>query len=311
MNTKNNKSYRNSLHHLYYRYLREPGTKFILYFILIGVGYAYLYPLIYMLTTSMMSIEDLVNPTVNWIPTKLTFENFVKAWKVLEASRALINSVFMSVVPAIFQTIITAVIAYGLARFDFPLKNFWFLLVLSTFLIPTQVTLVTKYMLFSRLHLTESPLVSFLPALTGQGIRSAIFILLYYNFFNMLPKAIDEAAEIDGANTFQIFYKIMFPLSIPAMVTTFIFSLVWYWNETLLTGLLVGNNLKTLPLALRDFVVKYAVMFPTTDGSAANRINESIRMAATLITILPLLIVYLILQRQFVESLERTGITGE
>ncbi|MFN6991943.1 MAG: carbohydrate ABC transporter permease, partial [Fervidobacterium sp.] len=113
--------------------MREPGTKFILYFILIGVGYAYLYPLIYMLTTSMMSVEDLVNPTVNWIHTKLTFENFVKAWNVLEASKALINSVFMSVVPAIFQTIITAVIAYGLARFEFPLKNFWFILILSTF----------------------------------------------------------------------------------------------------------------------------------------------------------------------------------
>ncbi|MEN3043324.1 MAG: ABC transporter permease subunit [Fervidobacterium sp.] len=147
--------------------------------------------------------------------------------------------------------------------------------------------------------------------MTGQGIRSAIFILLYYNFFNMLPKTFDEAAELDGANSFQIFFRIVFPLSIPAMVTTFIFSLVWYWNETLLTGLLLGNNIKTIPIALRDFVSRYAVMFPTADGSAANRINEGIRMSATLITIIPLLITYLILQRQFVESLERTGITGE
>jgi len=127
----------------------------------------------------------------------------------------------------------------------------------------------------------------------------------------MLPRTFDEAAELDGANSFQIFYKIMIPLSVPALVTTFIFSLVWYWNETLLTGMLLGNEVKTLPLALRDFVAKFALMFPSADGSAANRINEGIRMSATLITILPLLITYLILQRQFVESLERTGITGE
>ncbi|MGC8820779.1 MAG: carbohydrate ABC transporter permease [Fervidobacterium sp.] len=264
-----------------------------------------------MITTSFMSVEDLVNPTVNWVPTKLTFENFSKAWKVLDAAKSLLNSVYMSSIPALLQTFVTALIAYGLSRFEFPLKRLWIFLMLATFLVPSQVTLVTKYMLFSRLNLTGTPFVSFLPALTGQGIRSAIFILLYYNFFNMLPKTFDEAAELDGANSFQIFYKIVFPLSIPAIVTTFIFSLVWYWNETLLTGLLLGNNIKTIPIALRDFVARYAVMFPTADGSAANRINEGIRMSATLITILPLLITYLILQRQFVESLERTGITGE
>jgi len=291
--------------------MRKIATKFVLYFILISIGYAYLYPLLYMVTTSFMTVEDLVNPTVSWIPTRLTLENFIKSWNVLEASKTLINSVYLSAVPSILQTLVTALIAYGLSRFKFPFKNMWLFLILATFLIPAQVTIVTKYMLFSRLGLVGTPLVSFLPALTGQGIRSAIFILLYYNFFNMLPKAFDEAAELDGANSFQIFYKIILPLSVPAMVTTFIFSLVWYWNETLTTGMFLGNEIKTLPLALRDFAAKFAIMFPAADGSAANRINEGIRMSATLITILPLLITYLILQRQFVESLERTGITGE
>jgi multiple sugar transport system permease protein len=291
--------------------MKRIGTKFILYFILISIGYAYLYPLLYMFTTSFMTVEDLVNPTVSWLPTRITMENFEKSWSVLEASKTLFNSVYLSVVPSVLQAFVTALIAYGLSRFDFPLKRLWLFLILASFLIPTQVTIVTKYMLFSRLRLVGTPLVSFLPAVTGQGIRSAIFILLYYNFFNMLPRTFDEAAELDGANSFQIFYKIMIPLSVPALVTTFIFSLVWYWNETLLTGMLLGNEVKTLPLALRDFVAKFALMFPSADGSAANRINEGIRMSATLITILPLLITYLILQRQFVESLERTGITGE
>ncbi|OAA31944.1 ABC transporter permease [Kosmotoga arenicorallina S304] len=291
--------------------MKRIAARFILYFILISIGYAYLYPLLYMFTTSFMTVEDLVNPTVSWIPSKMTLENFKKSWNVLEASKTLLNSVYLSAIPSILQTLVTALIAYGLSRFKFPLKRLWLFLILATFLIPTQVTIVTKYMLFSRLGIIGNPLVSFLPALTGQGIRSSIFILLYYNFFNMLPKAFDEAAELDGANSFQIFYRIFLPLSIPAIITTFIFSLVWYWNETLLTGMLLGNEIKTLPIALRDFAAKFALMFPAADGSAANRINEGIRMAATIITILPLLITYLVLQRQFVESLERTGITGE
>lgn len=291
--------------------MRRVATKFILYFALISIGYAYLYPLLYMFTTSFMTVEDLVNPTVSWIPTRLTMENFIRSWNVLEGSKTLLNSVYLSAIPSILQALVTALIAYGLSRFNFPFKSLMLFLILATFLIPTQVTIVTKYMLFSRLRLVGTPLVSFLPAVTGQGIRSAIFILLYYNFFNMLPKTFDEAAELDGANSFQIFYKIILPLSMPAIVTTFIFSLVWYWNETLLTGMLLGNEIKTLPLALRDFAARFALMFPAADGSAVNRINEGIRMSATLMTILPLLITYLVLQRQFVESLERTGITGE
>jgi len=291
--------------------MRRVATKFVLYFALISIGYAYLYPLLYMFTTSFMTVEDLVNPTVSWIPTRLTMENFIRSWNVLEGSKTLLNSVYLSAIPSILQALVTALIAYGLSRFNFPFKSLMLFLILATFLIPTQVTIVTKYMLFSRLRLVGTPLVSFLPAVTGQGIRSAIFILLYYNFFNMLPKTFDEAAELDGANSFQIFYKIILPLSMPAIVTTFIFSLVWYWNETLLTGMLLGNEIKTLPLALRDFAARFALMFPAADGSAVNRINEGIRMSATLMTILPLLITYLVLQRQFVESLERTGITGE
>ncbi|MEN3043325.1 MAG: hypothetical protein ABDH59_08550 [Fervidobacterium sp.] len=139
---------------IYYKYLKSPSMKFIIYFLLLGVGYAYLYPLLYMITTSFMSVEDLVNPTVNWIPTRLTFENFVRAWKVLDAAKSLLNSAYMSTIPALFQTFITAIIAYGLSRFEFPLKKFWIVLMLATFLIPSQVTLVTKYMLFSRLNLT-------------------------------------------------------------------------------------------------------------------------------------------------------------
>jgi len=100
-------------------------------------------------------------------------------------------------------------------------------------------------------------------------------------------------------------------MSIPAIVVSLLFSFVWYWNETYLSGLFFGNAIQTLPMKLQSFVDAYSRMYPVSDASLANRLNEGIRMAATLITIIPLLILYALLQKQFVESIDRTGITGE
>ncbi len=286
-------------------------TKSIIFFILLGVGYAYLYPMIYMGFISFMSNEDLANPTVSWIPTKPHFQNFITAWKVLDVRKSFVDSLKMSLIPAALQTVICAIIGYGFARFEFPLKRLWLFFVIVTFMVPVQVTLVPKYIIFSQLGLVGTPWATYVPSLLGQGIRSSIFILVFYNFFSMLPKAFDEAAELDGANSFQIFYKIIIPMSVPAILVVFIFSFVWYWNETFMSATFNGENIKTMPIMLRDFVNRYTAMFPATEGSAANRINEGIRMAATLITIVPLLITYLILQRWFVEGIERSGITGE
>jgi len=286
-------------------------TRIVIFVILLGIAYAYLHPLIYMVSISFMSMRDLANPIVSWIPTDLYLDNFKTAWKVLDVPHSIWDSIEMSIIPAIFQTIVTALVAYGLARFEFPLKRLIFFFVIAAFIIPVQVTYVPKYILFARLKLVGTPWSTFLPAILGQGVKSSIFILLYYRFFSMIPVAFEEAAEIDGANRFEIFYRVILPMSIPMIVVTFLFSFVWYWNETYMAAVFNGDNIKTLPIMLRNFVNRYTAMFPTRDASVENRINEGIRMAATLITIIPLLIVYTILQRRFVEGIERAGITGE
>ena len=152
-----------------------------------------------------------------------------------------------------------------------------------------------------------------LPALFGQGIRSAIFIMIFYQFFNMIPKALDEAAEIDGASPFKIFYRIALPLALPAIIVAFLFSFVWYWNETYLTSLYMSSA-RTLPIQLSRFAASFREMFPESfqpDAGFVDTLNEAIYMAGTLISILPLLIFYFILQRWFVEGVDRSGITGE
>lgn len=292
---------------------KEDGItkKAIVYALLLGIGFIYLYPILFMVPNSLMPVDDLVNPTVRWIPTQLYSGNFEIALKVLNAKEALGVSIFMSLVPALLQTAVAAVVGYGFARFEFPLKKLWMFLLIVAFIVPSQVTMVPKYMMFDAYGMINTSLPSILPALFGQGIKSSIFVLIFYQFFKTYPKVLDEAAEIDGAGKLAIFFRIALPTSIPAIVVAFLFSFVWYWNETFLSGMFFGRDIQTLPMKLQSFVKSYTDMYKSSDGSTANRLNESIRMAGTLITIAPLLIMYLILQKRFVESVDKTGITGE
>ncbi|AUS97526.1 ABC transporter permease [Clostridium thermosuccinogenes] len=285
--------------------------KLITYALLLGIGFVYLYPLMFMIVNSLMDVSDLVNPTVRWVPTRMYFGNYRIAYKVLDASKTFGVSLVMAGLPALFQTACCAVVGYGFARFEFPLKRLWMLLLVITFIIPGQVTMVPRYMLFDAYGMINTPLPSMIPALLGQGIKSTIFVLVFYQFFHSYPKVLDEAGEIDGAGKLKIFLKIALPMSVPAIVVAFLFSFVWYWNETYLAGIFFGKTIQTLPMRLQSFVDSYNRLYPTSDGSAVNRLNESIRMAGTMLTIVPMLLMYTVLQKQFVESVDRAGITGE
>ena len=196
----------------------------------------------------------------------------------------------------------------------------WFVIILLTFIIPQQVYTIPKYVMFNELKallnndtgLLGSPFAIILPALFGQGVNSAVFVLIYYQFFKMSPKAFDEAAEIDGAGELKIFFNINLPLAGGAILTTFLFSLVWYWNETYISSMFlpdpagINDTISTLQLALGDFVGTI-----TTPDGTVDTTGEGIRLAATLLIILPMLIVYLCLQRYFIEGVEKSGIAGE
>ncbi|MHC0037717.1 carbohydrate ABC transporter permease [Pseudoneobacillus sp. C159] len=285
--------------------------KLLIYGLLVGIGFVYLFPLLYMGVYSFKSLDDLLNPLVNWIPTHLYLENYTRANQVLNFFSTLVKTLYVTSLPAIAQTAVAAVIGYGLARFDFKGKKIIFVLVLATFIIPPQVTLIPRYLFFNELNILGSLKAFLLPAAFGQGLNSAIFILIFYQFFRMVPKALEEAAQIDGAGHFRIFFTIALPMAVPAIIISFLFSFVWYWNETYLAAIYFGDKLTTLPLQLQKFVATYQKMFPAGMGASGNQINEGIKMAGTILSILPLLIVYFITQRWFVEGVDRSGITGE
>jgi len=286
--------------------------KLVLYIILIGLGFVYLYPVLYMISLSFMGQMDLINPSIQWIPAHFTLDNFSRALQVLRFWETLGTTVFIVAVSALLQTFSASLTGYALARFNFPFKRLWMILVLATFIIPVNVSLVPRFILFNNYGIINTAWALFLPAFFGQGLKSAIFILIFYQFFNSYPKALDEAAQIDGAGRLKVFYRIAIPMCVPAIVVSLLFSVVWNWNETSQTAIFVGQSIQTLPMRLQSFVTEFTNMFPADQqGHGVNHINESIRMAGTLLTILPLVILYAFLQKRFVESVESTGITGE
>ncbi|HOO75365.1 MAG TPA: carbohydrate ABC transporter permease [Tepiditoga sp.] len=291
--------------------MRNIFSKIMIYFLLIIIGFVFIYPIIYMVSYSFMDSSDLVNPFVKWIPSGFFTDNYKKAVEVLDYFPTLIKSVYVNIIPSFLQAVFCSLTGYGLARFDFKGKKLILGLIIATFVIPAQVTMIPQFLMYKDLNLIGSIYSYIIPAVFSQGLKSSIFILIFFQFFKMLPKSLEEAAKLDGAGFLTIFFKIAVPSAIPAYIVSFIFSFVWYWNETTLSALYFGNKIKTLTLGLQNFAATYQNIYPVTSGQTGKTINEAINMSGTLLTILPLLVFYFIFQKWFVESVDRTGITGE
>lgn len=288
----------------------------VMYVLLISIAFIFLYPVLYMLSTSLMPKEDLLDASAKWVPSSLSIKNYTDAIATMDYWNSLYKNLLIAVFPTLAQAVVCSMAGYGLARFNFPLKNLWILLLLLSFLLPPQVTMIPNYVLYGKLGLTGSIWAFILPALLGMGFKSALFILIFYNFHRQVPQSLVEASEIDGAGPVGAYFRIAIPLSVPAIVVVILFSFVWYWNETTLTQMYLGyastraNNLTSLLIELQKFQVSYESVYNPWEASP-NKLNDAIRMAGTMIAIAPLMLLYLVLQRQFVESVDKAGITGE
>lgn len=288
--------------------------KIALYLLLVIFGFVFIYPLIHMLSYAFMTPADVTDPFVHFIPSKFFYTgNFSMAFTVLDFWKAFLRTLLVAVVPSVLQCLSTSLIGYGLARFRVPCKPLIIALVLATFIIPPQVTMIPQMLMYTNLGM-DNILAFLVPALFGQGLKSAIFILIFFQFFRALPISLEEAAKIDGAGVFRIFFFIAMPLAWGGYILTFLFSFVWYFNETTLTAMFLGNKFQTLPLALESFLQSFNEIVGgggSSSGETGKNINEAIYMAGTFLSVLPLLIVYFLTQKQFVESVDKAGITGE
>ena len=290
------------------------GQQIAVYGLLIIIGFIFIYPILYMISTSFMDRNDLLDSSVKWLPSSLYIQNYIDAAKSMDFWKTLGKGIIIAGVPTLFNVFTGMIVGYGFARYEFKLKKLFMGILLFSYILPDQVTMIPTYVLYNDTGILGTLWAFVLPALFGNGLNSPIFILIFYQFFKQVPKVLIEAAKIDGAGYFKSFMKIAVPSAGPAILTVTLFSFVWYWNESYLTELYVrGLTSKSiwtnLVIQLKNFDSSFFTL--ATTGDTATALNESVRMAATAIGILPLLIMYFVLQRYFVESIDRTGITGE
>ena len=218
-----------------------------------------------------------------------------------------------------------SLVGYGFARFSFRLKKLCFAILIFTIILPPQALLIPQYLensyfdfffigrlagLFTGAPLTVNILDSvwafYLPALCGFGVRSGILIFIFIQFYRGLPKELEDAAYIDGCGPLRTFLRIMLPNALPALITVLLFSVVWYWNDYQYAGMFLVDN-QTLPLRLSNL----KMVLNSAAGQQLDPYQLSVLLpAGCLLVILPPLLLYILFQRYFTESIERTGLVG-
>ena len=253
-----------------------------------------------------MAVEDLYYLTVRYIPAHFTLQNYQLMWAWMGMPKTLFTTLGISLLVAFCQT--AATLRVRPVQISAPERAVY--RVDRVYGRSARSDADAALPDFPGPAYDRHPLPFVLMGLICTGLKNGLYVFLLRQYFLGMPKELEEAAYVDGAGKIKVFLKIAMPMAIPAVVVSLIFSFVWNWNETINISL-YNKDIQTLPMQLNIFVERYREMYPTTDGSEVNRLNESIRMAATLITIAPLIALYIALQKQFVESIEKTGITGE
>lgn len=296
-------------------------------FFLAGISFVVLYPLIFSVSVAFRTVEDIGDPSIIWIPKHLTLENINLAIKYMDYWTALWNTIKIDVVSSVLQVVSCALVGYGFARFNYKGKGLCFALAIFTIIIPPQVVYIPN-MLFYRdfdffgigkliglftgepltVSLLDTSFVMYLPAALGVGIRSGLFIYIFRQFYRNLPKELEDAAQIDGCGYFSTFVRLIVPNAKPAIITVFLFSMVWYWSDYYY-AMMYFNSMKTVTVSLEQLM---SSMAGTLDyATFSNPYYQSlVQQSAVLLSILPLLIIYILFQRHFVEGVERSGIVG-
>lgn len=263
-----------------------------LYLFLTLASIACVLPLVWMISTSLKSGNVIFDIPPKWLPDGFHWENYSKAVTDINFFKYFLNTAFITVLRVLAEVFVSAFVAYGFAKFDFPGKNIWFLLLLSTIMIPGEVTLIPVFQMFTKLGWINTFLPLTVPAFFGG---QAVFIFLLRQFLMSQPHELMEAAIIDGASKFQIFYKIYLPISKPALITIAIFSFQGAWNDLLGPLMYLNDSNKfTLQLGLAMF-------------NGALKVEWGPLMAASLLVLLPVIILFFMCQKYFVEGISFTG----
>ena len=294
--------------------------------LLIAIGYLVIYPVIYMISSSVKTPAGYLDRSVIYIPKEITFKYYKTAAQTIDYWNAFKSTLLYECVSAAIEILMCSFIAYGMARFKARGKGVFNALLILLILIPSQMIVVPMMMNYSKLdilgifgllnkltgvdlrvNILGTPMTFYLPSLFGVGLRSGVLIYIYIQFFKGLPAELEEAAWMDGAGPIRTFIRIALPSSGVVILTVTVFSLIWHWNDYFLSSMYLTDG---YPLAV--WLTMMPKQLPTMGYSLVPSHPETmaVLMAGCLVFILPMLIIYIFVQRWFIESIDRVGITG-
>lgn len=300
------------------------------YILIIGISFIILYPIMLNISVAFKDPIDIYNPTIYMVPVHFTMENVRLAMDILNYWPMLQNTLLFVISTTALSAVSCALAGYGFARFNFPGSNILFTLVVLTILIPASTLMVPMYLHFRQfdvlnlvtlftgkegINLLNTYWPSLITAAFANGLKSGLYIYIFRQFFKGLPKEIEEAALIDGAGGIRTFFTIMLPNAIPPIITVLLFAFVWQYNDTFYTSLFMSSS-ELMSIKVASLPADVNKLLPSLlgiEGTEARADPNHVSMivdTGILLAIAPLIIMYLFVQRYFVESVERTGVVG-
>lgn len=273
-------------------------STFLYHFFIIIFGFIMIYPLLWMLSSSFKNTNEIFSTTQGLIPHTFKFQNYFNGWKGFGGVSFKIffkNSFIIAGVSTIGAVVSSGLIAYGFARIKFPFKKFWFMCMMLTLMLPYQVVMIPQFVIFHKLNWVNT----FLPLIVPQFFGQSFYIFLIMQFIQGLPKDLDEAAKIDGCGKYTIFFRIILPLIVPALITSGLFSFMWRWDD-FFGALLYLNKPQLYPvnLAIKMFAD------PTTLA------DWGAMFAMASLSLVPIFVIFIFCQKYLVEGISTTGMKG-
>ena len=289
------------------------------FIILLGVSYIVLYPFFTKIAASFMSPDDFIDVTVMLIPKYPTFDQYKAVFLENNYIAAFFNTLFLSASSAILQTFVACLVGYGLAKFKFKGNNLVMAAVILTMVVPHGTVYLSMFMEFRyfdiygiiklltghTIQLTQTFWPLIVLSITGLAFKNGLYIFMMRQFFRGVPDELEESAYIDGSGTFRTFVQIILPLSVPMMITIFLFAFSWQWTDDFYTNMFISTNKITL---MPDIVGIPKSLETTYAGQELY--YSAINNTCGLMIILPLVVLYLFCQKFLVKGIERSGIVG-
>lgn len=277
---------------------KKLDKKLFIHIFIILLGFGMVYPLLWMLSSSFKPSQEIF-ASGSFFPQVFTIENYITGWKGISGytfGRFFANSFFVTFMAVAGNIISASMAAYAFSKLEFPLKNFFFAIMLATLMLPFHVTLIPQYILFNKLGWINTYLPFIVPKFLGV---QAFFVFLLVQYMRTIPNEIMESARIDGASKIGIYLRLMMPLSVPALITTGILTFMWTWND-FFSQLLYLNEVSkfTIAIALRMFV-------DATSGSSWGAM-----FAMSILSLVPLFLLFVFFQKYIVEGITSGSVKG-